>query len=443
METVATTRAGAVVERRGDRPWVPAALAVGAWAVLIAIGHLWGRALNDSGADIALWAPPLFGKFDLRVGAWAVIPVAAAAAIVAAGPRLAAAAPWRALLCLAGLGAAGWALALAVTVGAGGVVDPLAGGNQYLTVVPEVGSPGEFLSTFTERIDGFTTHVRSHPPGMVLALWGLDALGLGGPWPAALLMIAIAGSATPAALLAMRTVTGESAARRAAPYLVLAPAAIWVATSADALFMGVGAWAVAATVLAIDARGRRSDLLAWVGGLLFGICLFLSYGMVLLAVIPLAVAISRRRLRPLTVAALATGAVVLAFAIAGFWWLDGFAAVREQYLASIARSRPYDFFLVANLAALGLAIGPAGASALALVRGRGAWLLVGGAIAAVAAADVSGMSKGEVERIWLPFVPWLLLATAALPTGPPWGRALLGIQGASAIAIQLTVRTPW
>ena len=33
----------------------------------------------------------------------------------------------------------------------------------------------------------------------------------------------------------------------------------------------------------------------------------------------------------------------------------------------------------------------------------------------VAAADLSRMSKAEVERIWLPFVPWLLIATAFLP----------------------------
>ena len=45
-------------------------------------------------------------------------------------------------------------------------------------------------------------------------------------------------------------------------------------------------------------------------------------------------------------------------------------------------------------------------------------------LAVVALADLSGMSKAEVERIWLPFVPWAVLATAALsaPTvGPDCG----------------------
>ena len=45
------------------------------------------------------------------------------------------------------------------------------------------------------------------------------------------------------------------------------------------------------------------------------------------------------------------------------------------------------------------------------------------------------MSKAEVERIWLPFVPWLLLSTALLPerwrrlgAGRPGGRRALVVE---------------
>ena len=48
---------------------------------------------------------------------------------------------------------------------------------------------------------------------------------------------------------------------------------------------------------------------------------------------------------------------------------------------------------------------------------RGAWLLVGGALAALALADVTGLSKGEVERIWLPFMPWIVTVTVVCVTG--------------------------
>ncbi len=51
-------------------------------------------------------------------------------------------------------------------------------------------------------------------------------------------------------------------------------------------------------------------------------------------------------------------------------------------------------------------------------RARDDVVVVGIALASLATvllADLSGMSKAEVERIWLPFVPWLLVGTALLP----------------------------
>ena len=51
---------------------------------------------------------------------------------------------------------------------------------EQLTAVPLVGSPGRFLASFTELLPTYATHVRGHPPGGVLALWGLDEIGLGG-----------------------------------------------------------------------------------------------------------------------------------------------------------------------------------------------------------------------------------------------------------------------
>ena len=80
----------------------------------------------------------------------------------------------------------------------------------------------------------------------------------------------------------------------------------------------------------------------------------------------------------------------------------------------MSRRRPYADFLLISLAAFALAAGPAVAAGLARLRDRGVWLLAGGALVALAAADLSGMSKGETERIWLHLVPWLLVATVAL-----------------------------
>jgi hypothetical protein len=51
------------------------------------------------------------------------------------------------------------------------------------------------------------------------------------------------------------------------------------------------------------------------------------------------------------------------------------------------------------------------------------------------------MSKAEVERIWLPFFPWLLLPVAL--RSPGWRRAGLGLQIAVALAIQHLLFTMW
>ncbi|MFD8946923.1 hypothetical protein ACFV00_33855, partial [Streptomyces californicus] len=51
-------------------------------------------------------------------------------------------------------------------------------------------------------------------------------------------------------------------------------------------------------------------------------------------------------------------------------------------------------------------------------------LLVLAALAALLAADLSGMSKAETERIWQPFLLWLLPAAALLPRrGVRWWLA--------------------
>jgi hypothetical protein len=104
----------------------------------------------------------------------------------------------------------------------------------------------------------------------------------------------------------------------------------------------------------------------------------------------------------------------------------------------VARIRPYSYFLLGNLAAFGVAVGPATAVALASLRHRGTWILVAGGLAMVALADLSGLSKGEVERIWLPFVPWVMVATSELSP-----RIWLGLNAAFAVLVELALNTTW
>ncbi|MGE0795165.1 MAG: hypothetical protein AB7H43_03055 [Acidimicrobiia bacterium] len=413
-------------------------LAVAGWALLVTAGVVGGGALAARNPQLGTDAAPFHGHWQLLVRAGVVLPVAAAAALVRTGPRLAASMRWKALLLAAPAAAFTWSASLAVTVGGHGFTSPLANRHDYLAGVAAVNEPGAFLRTFTEALPSFPTHVKGHPPGLVLVFWLGDAIGLGAPVFAALLVVGVGASAVAAVLLAVRDVAGEDAARRAAPYLVLAPAAVWMATSGDAFHTGVGAWAVAATVAATS-RAR----LGWAvgAGLAWAVALLSSYGLVLLATVAVAVAARRRRIDVLVVTGASTLLALAAVGIGtGFWWSAGLAATRRAYEAGIAADRPAAVFLWLNLAAVAVALGPAAAPALRRARGPVA-LVAGAAVAGLVLADLSLLSKGEVERIWLPWVPWVLVATAALPS--LGRRRWLAAQATTAVALQLVLRTPW
>jgi hypothetical protein len=147
------------------------------------------------------------------------------------------------------------------------------------------------------------------------------------------------------------------------------------------------------------------------------------------------------RWRTVGFAAAGVAVVVAALTLAGFSWLDGYAKVRVIYAASIAAARPYSYFVWANLAAVAFAIGPAGIAGLRRVMTRpvGPYLVVVAAVAAMLLADLSGMSKAEVERIWLPFALWTCLACAELPHPRRW----LAAQAIVALLVNHLLLTVW
>lgn len=68
-------------------------------------------------------------------------------------------------------------------------------------------------------------------------------------------------------------------------------------------------------------------------------------------------------------------------------------------------------------------------------------LVVSAAFLALLAADLSGMSKAETERIWQPFILWLLPATALLPV--PRRRGWLAAQAVVALTVNHVFWTGW
>lgn len=418
----------------------PIAIALMSWVTLVVVAFVWGSVLNRT-APQDLGAPPLFGHFGSRLSAGIVVICALAVVIVRWWGRVALHLRWRPLLAVTWASTLAWTLALNTISGFHQLAAPISDRFEYRTAVSSVGTPVRFLATFVTRLPRYPIHVQGHPPAMVLVLWALQQIGFGAPGWEATVVIAAGTSSVVAALLVCRSVGGEASARRALPFLILAPMALWIATSADALFLGVSAWGLALFVLAVKRAGGAGQVLAIAGGSLFGISLLLSYGVLALAIVPLTVGIRTRVFRKATLffgAALVMLGLVWA---AGFSWWDGLEATRKLYSSGIAEHRSYLFFILADLAAFAIVIGPAGAAGLATLRNKWLWVIVGATVIAVVLSDLSGYSKGEVERIWLPFAPWILIATSELPDLS--ATALLSLQAVVGIAIAIGVRTAW
>jgi methylthioxylose transferase len=432
-------------------------LAVGCAALLVAAAAVVGVRLLERGVPLHVDAPPLGAQWLPHAGPGTVPAVLVAMLVVLRGPELATRLPWWPLLGISAVAALAWTMSLALVDGwRWGVAGRLTTETEYLRDVPRVGDIGAMLQVFAERIPGlqpesWTTHVAGHPPGALLIFVGLDRLGLPGGVPAALLCVLVGSSAGIAVAVTLRALGAEAAARAALPFGVLLPGAVWIGVSADGLFAGVLAWGVA--LLALGAARPRLDIPAIAasaaGGLLLGASLYLSYGLVLAGLFPLAVAITTRRVAPLLVAGAGVAAVVAAFATAGFWWLDGYEQVKVRYYqpGEYGLERPYSYWVWADLACLAVVLGPAGVAGLRRVltlarRRPGALVaLCAAAVLAVLAADLSGLSKAEVERIWLPFAVWLVAAAALLPARQV--RWWLGAQAVVALAVNHLLLTTW
>jgi hypothetical protein len=197
-------------------------------------------------------------------------------------------------------------------------------------------------------------------------------------------------------------------------------------------------------------------------GLLLGVGLYLSYGMVLMLGIAAAVLLTRGTWRLALAAASGVLVVVVGVTVAGFNWFEGYQLVVVRYADGLGGVRLYSYWVWANVAAFALAVGPAAVvglrRALATLQlpadGSSIWRFTwlrdpANTVAVVSAsgfgaaliATVGGLSKGEVERIWLPFGAWVVLATVAIPAQRV--RWWLGAQAALVIGVQALVLTPW
>lgn len=401
---------------------------------------------------------PIFGWWNAHVG-WGTVPaILIGAAAVAWGASIAKRLSWRWLTWAVWATSFSWAFALAMIDGwQRGFAGRLTARHEYLNQVPTITDIPEAVRTFASRIldfqpNSWITHVSGHPPGALLTFVWLDRIGLaGGAW-AGLWCLLFGSSAAAAILVAVRALSCEETARLVAPFVAVAPTAIWIAVSADGYFAGVATWGIALLALAVRQSVRWPVLTAVAAGVVLGWAIFLNYGLALIALIAVAALICadswRDAVRALVPAALAALAVVGAFAIAGFWWFDGYILVQQRYWQGIALNRPFQYWSWANLASVVCAIGLGSVAGVgrvfdiaAIRRRSGLHLLILAALTAILFADLSMLSKAETERIWLPFEVWLTAAGALLPVRAQ--RWWLSLNVIGALVLNHVILTNW
>ncbi len=414
----------------------------------------------------SIWEPKLFGIGTLPA---LLIGYLGFRYAVGVAERL----PWRRLLGASYVVSLGWVASLALVSGWGGIGDKLNHSYEYLATARTIDDVPAFLSEFVSRIpidsvdaagvsDNWPTHVAGHPPGATLFFIVLDRVGLAGGFVAGSIVILIAASTAAAVLVTLRALGAEAGARRVAPFLVLTPAAIWMGVSGDAMFAATAAWGLAALALAATATTtRRLVALSVLSGLLLGWCMMLSYGLPLLGVLALAVLLAARSWRPLLPAAGAALVPVLAFVPFGFRWWEAYPVLTERYWDGLAQRRPGLYWTWGDLALLlfsgGVLLGAGIAVLVWRLRqqrqaardgvataddpDRAVLLLAAAGVLIILIATSSQMSRAEVERIWLPFIPWVTVSLALLPER--WRRVGLAVPIVSALLLEHLFYHSW
>jgi methylthioxylose transferase len=397
----------------------PGALLVAAVAGIVLLTIAVGAILVLTGRDIGAPLPPTLFRFRPDASLLSVLAAGLLGGGVLVARRLCA--PSVSPLAFVA-GALGLALLLRLSLNAArdGPVDwwiffdPRFGEGtvEYLAALPalEFGVP-LFLDRFAETAAGLPVHAVGHPPGLlaVVGLLGIDTA------PAFAALIIAVGALTVQLVYALgrELLEDDERARIATLLFVFAPSALlYGASAADALFAALAALAA----LALVARAPAKRLVG--GPAALAVATFFSYANVAVAAWAALVALLRGGWRPALRLAAAVGAALVLFylalyAVFGFDVLGAIATTADVYRVSLARLRPYPYFVFGSPVAWQLAMGlPLAYFWLRAVAAREPAALALGLV--VLASALAGFTKAETERIWLFFIPLACVGAAAV-----------------------------
>jgi len=422
-------------------PW----LGVAGAAVVIAVG----LAIKAATGGLGLPLPPFLMYPGARVNVLVIVTVVSLAGALGVAPAIVqrlrspplTAAALFGLALFAGLtlnlardGVRGWWEVFAT--GRGGTLEGL---YEYLPGLPTLahGIPS-FLAHFSADFRYFPLHVEGNPPGPLIALH-LLAIHTAGAMAA--LCIGLGALTAPLAYDLGRVLGGEQRGRIAGLLTAFSPAILlFGVTSADYAFAGLGMLVACLLV-------RRSTWALIAGGCAAALATFFSWLLFAIPAWAALVVLQRDGWRAAARVSLAAGAGVIAFnaALAVAYGYDPFSALSATSVeySSLATSttRTYAYYLFGAPTAWTVMLGlPTMWFGL---RALGARDVAAVAVAAlIVAASLLGFTRGETERIWLPFTPLACVAAAAVvPVGrlrPP-----LTIMAVQALAIEVLFFTVW
>ncbi len=416
--------------------------------MLVAVGVFFTWLAVRSGARLGTASAPFLGRYRFEISPLSLAaPVVAGAVLFTARRGYLDSVPWWVIRVSSAAGLFAWAVSLALVDGLAGLTRSLTP-DSYLGDVQDVGDdPLGYLRSFTSRNAEHSIATRGHPPAPVLVLWVLQRIGITGHFGLAILVTAVGALAAPLVLSAVRDVSGEAAARHFFPVIVLAPYAVWLAVSMDAVVLTIAAAMTVAGLRATRRSGWQGAAWAVLAGLLLGVAALFSYSAAWLGLSIVGIYFARRRPALNLFSGLSVLVPVLAASLCGFAWTDGLAAAYADFARRVEPERSALWWSLISVCALLLATGPAMYASIRKLRNTPGWPFMLGAAAAVLFSIGAGLARGGVEHAWLPFFPWLTVAAIAPeerggPT-PPTPLLLASGGALTAVIIEAVLLTPW
>jgi hypothetical protein len=428
---------------REDRhtPWSDIVI----WMVTLAVGLALSYLLRR-------WQAPRFSALSPFVRAWhlrlnvadAVAAVIAVLVVLGGLRRWLDRVAWPFVLLGAFLVSAAWTVSLALA-GTGGLAGRTVPGGITDAARAIGDSPGAYLRSATQP------GAEGLPRGATLVVWGLQHLGLHTAAGVGLALTLAGCLSVPLVLIAVRSLCHEPAARRLAPVLAVAPYAIWMAGSIDGLVLTLTAGAIACGT--VGSEPDRTPAWAAAAGFLLGIASLISYVAWLLAAAVVITYFVRRRPLPNLITGVAFLVPLFGAQLAGFVWSSGFTAARAQVSGTSPRQSLPAWLLVDVLAVLAVS-GPTLVASARKIRRTPGWPFLLGAGIGLGFAVATGLSRGDAERVLLPFLPWLLVAAVAPERRPTSGDALertaavfpallTAVGCVLALAWRIAIESPW